>query len=243
VCLSVCVCVCVSLCVCVCLCVGLCVFVSQRVCVCVCVCVVCMLLASAVPSSCLWALRLYFCSIFGSKVLVLCVYLLFICALPRMRVTIAQCFALNADYFCFHGLPMSANVAIAAFLGASTGGQAPAIVTVEDFCSQVGQGSCLKLTHSIVFGSLRSRGASLRRVLGASGDWGGRVLESFPFAFSLGPADLWGVRPRHVPVSGSLGCPGLTGGQAPAIVTVDDFVAVFVFVTKYCNQDPSWCPG
>jgi hypothetical protein len=132
---------------------------------------------------------------------VLCVYLLFICALPRMRVTIAQCFALNADYFCFHGLPMSANVAIAAFLGASTGGQAPAIVTVEDFCSQVGQGSCLKLTHSIVFGSLRSRGASLRRVLGASGDWGGRVLESFPFAFSLGPADLWGVRPRHVPVS------------------------------------------
>ena len=65
-----------------------------------------------------------------------------------MPVTAAHCFALNAEYFVLSGLSSESNVVIQRFLGTFSGSvpRTGGIVTVEEGCMFLGDGSCLKVT-------------------------------------------------------------------------------------------------
>lgn len=83
-----------------------------------------------------------------------------------MPVDIAICYARNANYLCIKGLPSSINEYVGAFLGNIVSGPMSWIVTVEQRCSLLGAGPCLKITYVISFMDIRKvSGYQMKRIL------------------------------------------------------------------------------
>ena len=84
-----------------------------------------------------------------------------------VRIIMAECHALNATYFCLHGLPPQVNSILKTLIGDKHDryGEPMCVYTLEKACVFLGNESCLKINFEVSFDNIRRKSDHRERVL------------------------------------------------------------------------------